>query len=235
MDNKLKEWDSSYLNRDNFVFYPHEEVIRFVSKYISKRTDLNKFDKVHKLQHSPKILDVGCGIGRHIFYSYQMQLDAYGIDLSNEAITTAKHWANLLNFPEPETKIVQGDIQSLPWKHQTFDYAISHGVFDSMHFNIAKIAFKDVARVLQHDALFYCDLISGDDSTHSREFAGEEIVDTEHEKGTVQNYYNYSKIKELIGNDFEILEANLIRRENVITGNYTSRYHLVLKKIKVNN
>ncbi len=34
MDNQKYEWDKSYQNLDNFVFYPHEEVIRFVSKFI---------------------------------------------------------------------------------------------------------------------------------------------------------------------------------------------------------
>ena len=31
------EWEKSYKNFDNFLFYPHEEVIRFVSKYIRKK------------------------------------------------------------------------------------------------------------------------------------------------------------------------------------------------------
>jgi len=40
MENQKKKWEESYLNRDNFVFYPHEEVIRFVSKSIRKRIGL---------------------------------------------------------------------------------------------------------------------------------------------------------------------------------------------------
>lgn len=67
MDNKINEWNSSYLNRDNFLFYPHEEVIRFFSKYIIKRIGLNEFYKVSNIHRKPKILDIGCGIGRHIF------------------------------------------------------------------------------------------------------------------------------------------------------------------------
>ena len=30
---------------------------------------------------------------------------------------------------------------------------------------------------------------------------------------------------------FEIYECNLVRRENILRGGYTSRYHLVLKRI----
>lgn len=45
-DVKKDKWDAIYKNKDNFVFYPHEEVIRFVSKYIRKRVgDKNYIDK----------------------------------------------------------------------------------------------------------------------------------------------------------------------------------------------
>lgn len=84
--------------------------------------------------------------------------------------------------------------------------------------------------MLEKEGLFYCDLISGDDSNHSREFTGEEICGTGHEQGTVQMYYNYSKILDLIGSDFAIEEIVMIRNENILTGVFHSRYHLVLRK-----
>ena len=36
-NNRKEEWESSYGSGDNMVFYPHEEVIRFVSRFIKKR------------------------------------------------------------------------------------------------------------------------------------------------------------------------------------------------------
>jgi SAM-dependent methyltransferase len=87
MDNSFKEqWEKSYKNKDNFVFYPNEEVIRFTSKYIRKRVGLNEFVDVHNYSDNPKVLDLGCGIGRHIIYGLDMKLDMYGIDLSEVAI-----------------------------------------------------------------------------------------------------------------------------------------------------
>jgi hypothetical protein len=49
-DNQMQEWDSAYQNKDNFVFYPHEEIIRFVSKFIRKRTGRNEFINVHNAE-----------------------------------------------------------------------------------------------------------------------------------------------------------------------------------------
>lgn len=231
MKNNKTDWEKSYENRDNFVFYPHEEVIRFVSKYIRKRTGLNEYVDVAPHEKGKRVLDLGCGIGRHVVYCHEMGLEAYGIDLSEVAIKVAREWAVQKQFANPQDLILQGDIISLPWGNNFFDYAVSHGVLDSMPFEIAKSACIELARAMLVGGLFYCDLISGDDSQHAREFSGEEVVNTAHELGTIQLYFNMGKILAMIDGVFEVVESNLIRREDVLRGGYTSRYHLVLRKI----
>jgi ubiquinone/menaquinone biosynthesis C-methylase UbiE len=230
VENKKKEWDNSYVNRDNFVFYPHEEVIRFVSKYIRKRRGLEEFSDVSWFESKPKILDLGCGIGRHIFFANEMGLDPYGIDLSDSAIKVAREWAEQKGIDRVIDRIIQGDIRKMPWNSGYFNFVFSNGVLDSMHYEIARDAVKEVARVLEKDGLFYCDVVSGDDSNHAREYSGEEVVNTLHEQGTVQSYFNYSKLSTMIDGLFTIVECVLIKRENILDGKYTSRYHLVLKK-----
>lgn len=231
LDNNKLEWDKSYDNRDNFVFYPHEEVIRFVSKFIRKRVGLDEFRDVSPVAIGARVLDLGCGIGRHVMYCHEMGLDAWGIDLSDSAIRVAREWAGRTGLSEPEKKIQQGDVRRLPWEDGFFRFAVSHGVLDSMPFDIARAACVELARVMPVGGLFYCDLISGDDSRHAREFSGEEVVTTTHEQGTIQLYFNLEMIRSMIAGVFEIDECNLIRRENVLRGGYASRYHLVLRRI----
>ncbi len=225
------EWDKSYENGDNFVFYPHEEVIRFMSKFIRKRIGLAEFRDMASEVKGGRILDLGCGIGRHVIYSHEMGLESYGIDLSDAAVNVALEWGHKSGLLEVEEKIKQGDIRQLPWQDEFFHYAVSHGVLDSMPFEIARAACVELARVMHVGGLFYCDLISGDDSQHSREFSGEEVVQTAHEQGTIQLYFNLAKIQSMIQDVFEIVDCNLVRRENILRGGYTSRYHLVLKRI----
>lgn len=232
MDTQKQEWEDSYRKRDNFVFYPHEEVIRFVSKYIRKRTGLNDYASVVSEYPRPKVLDLGCGIGRHVIYCEQMGLDGFGIDLSEFAVTTAVEWGKSCGMADPELKILQGDIRELPWPNGHFDFAVSHGVLDSMHFDTARSACQELARVLKPGALFYCDLVSGDDSSHAREYCGEELVVNSHEQGTIQSYFNMSKIQTLFSGIFHIEEAVLVRRENVLRGGYISRHHLTLRRIQ---
>ena len=231
MTAKKTEWNKSYENRDNFVFYPHEEVIRFVSKFIRKRVGLAEFCDAGVESSQGRVLDLGCGIGRHVIYCHDMELEAYGVDLSDAAVRVAREWGSQKGLPEPEQRIRQGDIRHLPWNDGFFRYAVSHGVLDSMPFEIARAACIELARVMPIDGLFYCDLISGDDSKHAREFSGEEIVTTAHEEGTIQLYFNLEKIRSMIDGTFEIVECTLIRRENVLSGWFASRYHLILRRV----
>jgi len=229
-NSRKPQWEESYRNRDNFVFYPHEEVIRFISKYIRKRTGLDDYRDIVPAHGETRVLDLGCGIGRHVIYCHEMGLDAYGIDLSDTAVQIAIEWAARRGMKERDRRILQGDIRKLPWKDGFFDYAVSHGVLDSMPLEIARAACTELARVMVADGMFYCDLISGDDSSHSREYSGEEVVKTDHEHGTVQSYFNHSKIHSMIDGLFEVVGCTLIRREDVLRGGYISRYHLALKK-----
>lgn len=227
-----QEWDKSYLNRDNFLFYPHEEIIRFVSKYIRKRIGFNNFQEIATdgNGNAKKILDLGCGIGRHVIYCHEMGLDPYGIDLSEEAILTAKKWGTMQGISDIDKKFIQGDACQLPWSPSFFDYAISHGVLDSMPFETARSVCAELARVLRKNALFYCDLISGDDSEHAREYCGEEIVKNTHEQGTIQSYFNYHKIEILFQGFFQISDLHMIRNEDILRGNFTSRFHIILRR-----
>lgn len=231
MDNQKNQWEKSYENKNNFVFYPHEEVIRFFAKYISKKKGLTELEKVHNLETLPKVLDLGCGIGRHIIFSNAMQTDAYGVDLSESALKFAIDWAKKEGIIDAKDRILQADITKMPFKNDFFDFIISHGVLDSMSENNCKNSIAETCRVLKPGGYFYCDLISGDDSFHDGNFSGEEIVQTEHEKDTIQLYFNKYSIKDFFSRYFEIIEMLLIKRCSIYSNQDSSRYHLVLKKI----
>ena len=229
------KWEKSYKRKENFVFYPHEEVIRFVAKNIRRRIGLNEYEDIRSYDHTPRFLALGCGIGRHVIFAHEMNFEGYGIDLSREAVTFARDWGRKRGLTTPEEQIVQGSVDDLPWKDEFFDVIVSHGVLDSMPFETACEAVKEAHRVLRSDGLFYCDLISGDDSDHAREYSGEEVVDSDFEKETIQSYFNYCKIKKMIKSIFEIKKSLLVRREDVRRGFYGARYHLILKKMSKND
>jgi len=229
MNNQKEIWDLSFQKKDNYLFYPHEEVIRFVAKYFAKRVGLKKVEKFNR-EFTPRVLDLGCGIGRHIVFTHNMEMEAYGIDLSENAISFARNWAKEEGIVHVDKRIVQGDITKMPFENNFFDCIISHGVLDSMSIENSMKSFKDASRVLTQNGYFYCDLVSGDDSAHSSGYFGEEIVQTEHELNTTQLYFNRELIEKTVSPYFNIQEMILIKREDIELKNFTSRYHLVLTK-----
>lgn len=230
MEQQQNQWDYSYERKENYLFAPHEEVIRFVSKYVRRRVGLDQFETILPFKKEIRFLDLGCGIGRHLVWAQQMKLDSYGIDLSEVAVQMAREWAASEKITEPQRHILQGDVTQLPWPDRFFQVIVSHGVLDSMHFESALATIKEVARALSDEGLFYCDLVSGDDSAHGREFAEEEVINTRHEEGTIQSYFNYAKIKQLLTDHFSIVEGFLVKKENILQRGITTRYHLILKK-----
>ncbi|TZE82184.1 hypothetical protein [Calorimonas adulescens] len=84
---------------------------------------------------------------------------------------------------------------------------------------------------MKKGGLLYFDVVSGCDYEHYRENDGEEVVKTQHEYGTIQSYFNWSKINMLLEDEFRIIEAILIQRESAINRNKNSRWHIIAEKI----
>jgi SAM-dependent methyltransferase len=234
MSYKKDAWNISYLSGDNIVFYPDVEVVRFISKYIKKRVGVG-VDDYKSIMDCNTVLDLGCGIGRHVFYLDENGFDAYGVDYSDVAINKAKEWALQINKLHLMPKFQVCNTTRLPesWSN-FFDIVVSYGVLDSMPFVTALDTIQNVHRVLKNEHLFYFDVVSGDDLNHYREYSGEEVVNTEFEHDTIQSYFNLTKIEKMLKGYFEIIDIVLVQRESVLRPQKNSRYHVVCKKINRN-
>lgn len=222
------EWDRSYDNQQNYLFFPNEEIVRFTSKFIRRKIFFDKFENSKNFT-GENVLDLGCGIGRHIAFFHEMKMTPYGIDLSESAIKSARAWVDAISIKNVNDRLRKASVESIPFEDEFFDYAVSHGVLDSMPFNVAKIGVGELFRVMKPGGLFYCDLVSGH-NVGCQGFFGEEIVKSSHEKGTIQSYFDLEKINTLFDDSFDILECFLITKKDFLTNLDTSRWHLVLKR-----
>jgi SAM-dependent methyltransferase len=226
IDKKEQKWDSSYSRNENYVFYPSDEVIRFVSRHLRKRIGLNEY-----VDSSPKkntILDACCGIGRNIKFGTELGFDMFGFDLSKKAIEFAGKWlSEELDIVKKEKLRVES-IDNLSYKNGSFDHIICDSALDSMPFKTAVDGISELYRVSKPGAFFYCSLISGVDSKFSKSFSEELVVEDEHENGTIQSYFDKSKIVRLIEPLFEIVSCELhtISNNDKISG----RWHIVAKR-----
>lgn len=224
-----KKWDESYSRKENFIFFPKEEIVKFLNRYVRKKIGPNDYKDILDFSKPVRALDFGCGIGRQTLLMSEFGLDAFGIDISKEAISMAINNSKLSSYSSLKVNFSVFDGQKISFEENFFDIVIAESVLDSMHFDLAIRLVKEIDRVTNQ--YFFLSLISGDIRKYSREFAGEEIIESGHEAGTVQSYFNYSKIMKLIeGTNFEIIYCNLVMEESVLGSFKNGRYSIVLKK-----
>ncbi len=222
-------WEQSYARNENYIFFPKEEVVKFLNRFVRKKIGLNQF--IDKLDFSQTVrgLDMGCGIGSNTLLMGEFGLEAYGVDISANAIHAAQEIARATNREHVASRfcVVEGD--RMPFPDGYFDITICDSVLDSMSFSLAQQNTKEISRVTKKYA--FLTIISGDDSEHFREYDGEEIVSGTHENGTVQSYFNFEKIKRLIlDTNFKIVWCHLVQDLSLLDANVGSRYFLVLEK-----
>ena len=85
----MQNWDKVYSKKFGGTWYPNEGVVRFAARYLKRRVGINVYEKKKKLK---RILDAGCGNGRHVVFFATQGYDVYGFDISKEAIKIAKAW-----------------------------------------------------------------------------------------------------------------------------------------------
>jgi SAM-dependent methyltransferase len=131
-----------------------DKIFKEKGKVFTKvQEDIPKIEKIFKKHKVKRILDLGCGSGRHLVYLAKQDFDVYGIDFSKEGIKIAKNW---LRKEKLKAKLKIGDIyRKLPYKDNFFDAIIST---QTLHHNkIEKIrkAIREIERVLRPGGLIF--------------------------------------------------------------------------------
>ena len=85
--------------------WPNEEFCRFMGR--------NFFVKPGEERKSTRILEVGCGTGANLRLLVEEGFDAYGIELSQEAVGQVP---DLLGIRDGYN-VVCGNMMELPWQH----------------------------------------------------------------------------------------------------------------------
>lgn len=212
-------WDKVYSEKYMTMWYPNEDIIRFCSSLIQKKLTLDKYDVKRKVE---RVLDLGCGNGRHAMYFARQGIKASGIDISAQAIAWAKEWAQSEGL---DADFRVGDITNLPYEDDTFDAVVTHGVLDHVPMTTATKAAREVHRVLKPNGLFYCDLRSAEDyefGVGSEVARNEFIVTDGFEKDLVQHFFNEDEIKTLVDGLFRIIYSEI--HENRLGPDFKHKY-----------
>lgn len=216
------EWEKFYEDDLFTERYPSDSVIRLLCSY-RKQSGFQ----------GARVLDLGCGGGRHLWLAAKEGFSAYGIDLSSQAIQKAKNWLEKEKLPFEDLR--SGNIfEKLPYADNFFDIVISYGVLDHLAMAEAKKALAEARRVLRPEGTLFLKLESTTSFTYdpTRQVDHHEIIlDKEAEKGIIQHFFDKEEVADLT-RDFKAIRVfrEDYRRFENLDKNYQSRWIFIGKK-----
>lgn len=228
LDIHQQQWNESYSRGENFIFYPKDEIVKFLNRFVRKKTGIDTFTDILDFSKPVRGLDFGCGIGRQTILMREFGIDAYGYDISSQAIAEAKKLARHLGYDDLIDKFITGDGRIIPFDDAFFDVTISESTLDSMTFELAKKAMAEIDRATSKIAFF--SFISGEVEGRT-DYDGDVVVETEHEKGTIQGYYTPEKIRQILsGTNWKLQWCRLVQEKGINHQCASGRYYVVAVK-----
>jgi ubiquinone/menaquinone biosynthesis C-methylase UbiE len=193
-----RAWESAYDRRENFVFQPSTELVRFMSRHFRRRIGMDDYADVMPGIGGQPILDACCGIGRNLVFGARMGLDMHGFDLSARAVDVARDWLAREGVSDAATRTVSASIDALPFDDARFAHVMCEDALDSMPFAIAQAGVAEIARVVRPGGLIYCSVIGAEESGQGAEYDGEVLIEAGHERDTVQSYFTRAKLEDML-------------------------------------
>jgi len=115
--------------------------------------DIPRIAKLFKERGIKRVLDLGCGAGRHLIYLASESFDAYGLDFSSEAVKKAKQ--RLAKMKTKADLKVASMFTKFPYSSSFFDAVISITTLHHGRIEQIKKAISEIERVLRPSGLIF--------------------------------------------------------------------------------
>lgn len=134
--NQNNRWEELYKKGQYQGSYPNEDVIRFIQHHFPDR----------EKRKNIKILDWGCGTGRHVCYLAKEGFLAYGAEVSEAGVKLTKKW---LNKEKLKAKVDEIDGLTAPYRDNFFDAIIECAVLQHNEKNQINEIAAEMKRILK--------------------------------------------------------------------------------------
>ena len=138
MKSKVDTWDAVTKERAEQKKTPQVEVAELHDLFRNKEVK--------------KILDLGCGSGRHLVYFAKQGYDVCGIDVSPEAIKLSRKW---LANEGLTAELHCEDMQHLPWPDNYFDAVFTVQVIEHNRLEQIREIISEANRVIRDNGYFF--------------------------------------------------------------------------------
>lgn len=166
--------------------------------YSKPEEEVVKISNYFKENGIKKVLDLGCGKGRHFLFLLENGFDAYGIDINAKAISKARA------LSQCEDRLFVADMVRLPFKDAFFEGIISNQVIYHATKERMRKAISEMYRVLKGKGLFFITLQGRDGQEWRMGRKLEEwtyVASAGPDKGIPHHFVDEKEIEELFGKE----------------------------------
>ncbi len=151
------------------------------------------------LSTGSKVLDVGCGCGRHLF-PLSACYSTTGMDISSIALHRARDY---LKKQDRKADYATASLTHLPFKEETFDAVVCLGVLQHLTEAGRYAAVSEIRRVLKCNGLVFLEVFGSQDMR----YGGEEVEERSfmRQTGILYHYFTPEEIRTLF-KGFQFLE-----------------------------
>ena len=135
----MPDWDDVFAKKGKYFTTPHPDMERLANLFSEKGVR--------------RILDLGCGTGRHLLFFLKKGFEVYGLDGSPNGLEIAKNWLIDKNLSSELT--CQKIEHRFPYKDGFFDAVISiqvihHNLIEDIIFTV-----NEIKRTLKPEGLIF--------------------------------------------------------------------------------
>ena len=224
-----KDWFREVYNmgikRFGWAFAPDPHIVKFIEKI--KKNYLN----------GGRVLDLGCGQGRHSIFCAEIGFESHGIDYVERAIREANENAENKKLKNLNFRV--GDILNLNYPADYFDIIIDSSVLDHVKYTFWKKYKENLIKVLKIGGFLILSEFSADDPRihekisiykHGKKPYPESLYYKS--KDHYDHYFHESEIKKMFSDNFNILEMYSAETPVIWTPPRRMMLNALLQRIK---